>query len=127
MNVLESKRETKPLVADELFGQSIVENFKEVIDVRCKVFVKLKIQELIFNAKVGLLSIRATQNLFSPTEQSRNSYLVYCPLQETHLHLVTVQAVRIIQARLQVSNQLFLPLCRYFLKVSTVSIKSISK
>ena len=127
MNVLESKRETKPLGADELFGQSIGENFKEVIDVRCKVFVKLKIQELIFNAKVGLLSIRATQNLFSPTQQSRNSYPVYCQLQETYLHLATVQAVRIIQARLQFSHQLFLPQCRHFLRVSTVSIKSISK
>ena len=124
MNVLESKRETKPLGADELFGQSIGENFKEVIDARCKVLVKLKIQELIFNAKVELLSIRANQNLFSTTEQSRNSYPVYCQLQE---HLVTVQTVRIIQARLQVSNQFFLPQCRHFLRVSTVSIKSISK
>ena len=74
MNVLESKREKKPLGADELFGQSIGESLKEIVDVRWKEFVKLKIQELIFNAKVGLLSIPTTQNLFSPTQQSRTSH-----------------------------------------------------
>lgn len=43
MNLLESKRERKPLVADKLFEKSIGETLKKILDIRCKEFVKLKI------------------------------------------------------------------------------------
>ena len=44
MNLLESKRERKPLGADKLFEKSIGESLKKkILDIRCKEFVKLKI------------------------------------------------------------------------------------
>lgn len=43
MNLLESKRERKPLGADRLFEKPIDGSLKEILDIRCKEFVKLNI------------------------------------------------------------------------------------
>ena len=71
--VLESKREKKVAGADELFGQSIGESLKTIPDLRCKEYVKPKIQELIFQARGGLMNVPVAQNRFSPINNSRNT------------------------------------------------------
>lgn len=54
MSVLASKK-TKDVDADDLFGQSIGASLKSIPDQRSKEFLKVKIQELIFQAKFGIL------------------------------------------------------------------------
>jgi len=56
MLVLDAKRHKK-LDADELFAQSIGESLKSIPDRRFKEYVKVKIQELVFQAQFGLLSL----------------------------------------------------------------------
>ena len=84
MSVLNSKQQKTP-DADELFGQTIGASIKEISDKRCKEFLKVKIQELVFQAQFGLLtfpnhlnkSMQPMQSPFShPSSDSYRSKLI---------------------------------------------------
>ena len=60
MSILAAKK-NKVMDADETFGQNVTASLRNIPDNRCKEFVKVKIQELIFQAQFGMLSIHFPQ------------------------------------------------------------------
>ena len=50
------RTQVKEIHADDLFGQSIGASLKSIPDQRSKEFAKVKIQEIIFQARFGLLA-----------------------------------------------------------------------
>ncbi|XP_057311137.1 uncharacterized protein LOC130648984 [Hydractinia symbiolongicarpus] len=72
ISVLEEKR-GKTLSADELYGRTLGESLKAIPDRMQKEYLKVKIQELLFQAQMGLLAVPSFR---TPTVQSpipRNS------------------------------------------------------
>ena len=58
---LKSKR-NKSVDADKLFGQNIAAGLRNITDNKSKEYVKVKIQELIFQVKFGMLPLPFSQN-----------------------------------------------------------------
>ena len=58
---LKSKR-NKSVHADELLGQNIAAGLRNITDNNSKEYVKVKMQELIFQAQFGLLPLPFSQN-----------------------------------------------------------------
>ena len=71
MSVLEAKSRKK-LDADELFAQSIDESLKSIPDRCIKEYVKVKMQELVFQAHIGLLSLPGQINMAQTPYHSNN-------------------------------------------------------
>ena len=57
MSVVNDEDGEKKIVdADILFGESIGASLKSITDIRLKEYIKVKIQELVFQAQFGLLA-----------------------------------------------------------------------
>ena len=57
MSVLNDEEGEKKIVdADILFGESVGASLKSITDIRSKEYIKVKIQELVFQAQFGLLA-----------------------------------------------------------------------
>ena len=62
MAFLKSKR-NKSVDIDKLFGQNIAAGLRNIIDNKSKEYVKVKMQELTFQAQFGLLPLPFSQNV----------------------------------------------------------------
>lgn len=54
MSIL-AARKNRVADSDEIFGQNVTASLRNIADNRCKEFLKVKIQELIFQAQFGML------------------------------------------------------------------------
>ena len=65
MSVL-AARKSRVADADEIFGQNVTASLRNIVDNRCKEFLKVKIQELIFQAQFGMLLMPFQQTNIVP-------------------------------------------------------------
>ncbi len=72
--------------ADEIFGQNVTASLHNISDTRCKEFLKVKIQELIFQAQFGLLPMPFQQGNGEPGQATQSQSLHDSTIQRDTYH-----------------------------------------